>query len=567
MSNYNNQPQDETLPGDVIVEEAAPRTYIIAGVVAALALTLLCIVGVVLLTNSRIPANREPTPPPTSSAVIDVIGNVEPNAPLALRGSGFTPNEQVVVYVTPSPTSPASEFIPLVTVTAGADGSFTVTGLTVPPGIPTTFYLVAKGASSGFNSPTPVAGAASGTPAPALPTLTPTPMETAVVILPTLTMTPEATWPPPPTPTSAPPTPMPPLPTPTNRPTPTPTGTPDPSAVGIWVGRYFANRDLMAPPVFVRYDKVLNFDWGVGSPGQGIPNDNFSVQWTRNENITSPNNYLFTLTVDDGARVFVDGELIINEWRNGSRRIVTGSRFLSSGVHEFRVDYFDATGSASVSLDWKVSYSGWTGRYYNTGNLDSAVVLIRDDADINFDWGLNSPGPEVNPDFFSVSWTRRVNFPLSSRYVFTAEVDDGMRLFVNGGLVMDNFANAGATVITGTTILNAGNQDLEVQYNEKTGFAKIKFTWAPVIEPPTPTPTSPAPTASPVPLPSSTPAPTAPPTLTPVPPSATPEPLPSDTPEPLPSDTPEPLPSDTPEPLPSDTPLPPTETPTVTPTP
>jgi hypothetical protein len=250
------------------------------------------------------------------------------------------------------------------------------------------------------------------------------------------------------------------------------------------------------------------------------------------------------LTVDDGARVYVDDQLIINEWHNGGARTVTAGRGITKGQHQLRVEYYEATGNAQVSLSWAVGYTGWVGRYFNAPDLSGALVLKRDDANIDFNWGFASPAPEVNPDNFSVDWTRTVNFPVAGTYVFTAEVDDGVRLYIDGNPtpVFDNFSSSGSRVIVGNRALSAGNHALELQYAERTGEAKIKFTWSQLIVPPTTTYTPLPPT----------------PTHTPLPPSDTPPP----TPVPLPTETATELPTAAPPPTDTSTP-----TSTVTPSP
>ena len=66
-----------------------------------------------------------------------------------------------------------------------------------------------------------------------------------------------------------------------------------PLAPGAWWGDYFANRTLSGSPALSRYDDAVNFNWGTGSPGSGVPADNFSVRWTRDEWFTG-GTYRFT---------------------------------------------------------------------------------------------------------------------------------------------------------------------------------------------------------------------------------------------------------------------------------
>ena len=342
-------------------------------------------------------------------------------------------------------------------------------------------------------------------------------------------------------------------------PGPTPpvvTPTPNPNPTGAWYGQYFGNPDLVPPVLFDQNlpGPFLNVNWGTGAPGPNVPRNNWSAIFTSNANFPTIDNYQFALTVDGGARVFVDDMLIINQWFSAGLRTVTADVSLTAGLHNLRVEYYKAGASARVALNWKVNYSGWEGRYYNSPNLTGPIVIKRDDppASPNPPGFLNTaaipnwPPPQVNPFNFSVDWRRSVNFPVAGTYVFTATVDDGARLLIDGQIVpgMDDFT-AGAKTLVGTRVLNAGQHFLQVQYVNYTGPGSLSLIWA-LVPVPTPTPTN----TPPIPP---TPTPTVP-----LPPTATPTPAP-------PTDTPTPTTTPTPAP-PTDTP-PPTFTPSVTPTP
>ncbi|MCS7087719.1 MAG: PA14 domain-containing protein [Thermoflexales bacterium] len=341
-------------------------------------------------------------------------------------------------------------------------------------------------------------------------------------------------------------------PTPTRTPPPS---TPDPNAPGVWFGQYFGNQDLLGAPLFAQTLRELNVNWGTSAPGPNVPREAWSAIFQRTENFASTDNYLFTLVVDGGARVYIDGQLAVDEWRFGGLRTVTFNRALAAGLHTLRVDYFKAGATARLALSWRVNYSGWVGRYYNSINRDGPIALKRDDPEINFDWGLGSPAPEVSPDFFSVSWQRRLNLP-GGAYLLRFDLTDGVRLFVNDQAVIDSYNVQGARVLTATRTLPAGLNFFEVQYVHYTGPARIRFTLELLPPPPTPTP-SVTPTPTNTPTPTQTPTPTNTPT-----PTQTPTPTSTPTPTPTPSITPTP----TNTPTPTQTPTP-TSTPTSTPTP
>ncbi len=268
-----------------------------------------------------------------------------------------------------------------------------------------------------------------------------------------------------------------------------------PVPIANWKGEYFNNISLSGNPVLVRDDASINFDWGVGSPAAGIAGDNFSARWTRTQ-IFDAGRYRFTVQADDGVRLWVNNQLIINQWMNGNSGY-TAEIDLPSGGVPIQMEYFENIGGARAQLSWiKLSGSGdWTGQYYNNKNLSGSPVLTRNDSQINFNWGSGSPAPTVNSDNFSVRWTRSLNFA-AGRYRFTAISDDGVRMWVNGQLVIDGWSDHPPQSFSGAIDLPNGFASLQVEYFDSTGGAQVQISWTPVPTPTTPTtPTTPAPSS------------------------------------------------------------------------
>jgi hypothetical protein len=158
---------------------------------------------------------------------------------------------------------------------------------------------------------------------------------------PTATATPlPPLLPPPPSPT-----PLPPAPTPT----PLPPPPPPPPAIVNWRGEYFNNRDLVGPPALVRDDPIINFNWGLGSPAPQISVDNFSARWTRWHDLPA-GTYRFVVTTDDGARVWVNNALVIDQWREQSVRTFSSDLWLPGGPVPMRVEFFEATQGATIQF-------------------------------------------------------------------------------------------------------------------------------------------------------------------------------------------------------------------------
>lgn len=260
-------------------------------------------------------------------------------------------------------------------------------------------------------------------------------------------------------------------------PAPTPTPTP---IISAWRGEYFNNINLQGAPTIVRNDNDVAFNWGAGSPATGLPADNFSVSWTRTLAFTE-GNYRFHIWVDDGVRLYVDDVLVIDEWRDGAVREVTGERWLSGGNHRLRVEYYEHTGDAAIQVWWEstaaaASYPDWRGEYWSNPNLNGSPVVVRNDVTIDFDWGYGSPAAGLPVDNFSARWSRNWYFT-EGTYRFYATVDDGVRVFVDNALVIDGWQDGGRRDFIGDRWLWAGNHDLRVEYYERTGQASIKV-WA-----------------------------------------------------------------------------------------
>ena len=92
-----------------------------------------------------------------------------------------------------------------------------------------------------------------------------------------------------------------------------PTAEPTPVEFTGWRGEYFANTNLRSEPVLVRDDERINFDWGTNPPAPEVPAENFSVRWTISREVPA-GIYRFTGTFDNGVRLWIDDNLIVDKW-------------------------------------------------------------------------------------------------------------------------------------------------------------------------------------------------------------------------------------------------------------
>lgn len=120
--------------------------------------------------------------------------------------------------------------------------------------------------------------------------------------------------------------------------------------IASWYGQYFNNTTLSGNPVLTRTDPVLNFDWGTGSPAPVVTADNFSAKWDTTATVGTAGNYVITATMDDGMRVWVDGNLVIDAWYTQTPTTHSATVYLGAGQHSVHVEYFEATGGALASV-------------------------------------------------------------------------------------------------------------------------------------------------------------------------------------------------------------------------
>ncbi len=274
------------------------------------------------------------------------------------------------------------------------------------------------------------------------------------------------------------------------------TGTTGGTSYPQWKGEYFNNADLAGTPSLVRNDANINFNWGIGWPHPKIAADNFSVRWTRTVYF-SQGTFRFTARADDGIRVFVDNVALIDEWHTASSNTYTVDAALGTGYHTLRVEYYEATGNAAVSVTWaRVSSTGpvptpipgatptpsvtsgsaWTGYYFGNQDLDD-LKFTRIDPQLSFDWGRGSPGPGVPRDLFSVRWISAQYFASSGIYQFNALVDDGVRIYVDNNLILNEWFDHPGTTARGTASLSAGPHTVKVEYYEFGRDARITVWW------------------------------------------------------------------------------------------
>src|SRR5947209_728589 len=123
---------------------------------------------------------------------------------------------------------------------------------------------------------------------------------------------------------------------------------------------------------------------------------------------------------------------------------------------------------------------GLKAEFFANRNLEGAPVLTRADEAVNFDWGMSAPAPGVPADDFSARWTGKLVPTVSGKYRFGAIADDGVRVFLDGKLIAEDWTEHAPTTVTGEVTLEAGKSyDLKMEYYESKLGAVAKLVWQP----------------------------------------------------------------------------------------
>jgi hypothetical protein len=144
---------------------------------------------------------------------------------------------------------------------------------------------------------------------------------------------------------------------------------------------YYDNADFTGSSVS-RIDPFIDYDfWGTGSPATGISSDSFSVRWSGFIEPPTGDTYTFTTSTDDGARLWIDDQLIVDHWGTGMTRDATGSIALQAGRrYRLRMDYFEDRNSASARLSWSTPTMSKRPvpriRLYTRDNAPPSVAII-----------------------------------------------------------------------------------------------------------------------------------------------------------------------------------------------
>jgi beta-glucosidase len=140
-------------------------------------------------------------------------------------------------------------------------------------------------------------------------------------------------------------------------------------------GEYFDNIELFGTPSVTRIDPEVDFSFGTFSPAPGIPEDQFSIRW-RGKIILPETIHQIGVTNDDGARLYLDGKLIIDDWHDHAEKANEADVELQAGKeYEIVLEFYDNTFNANAQLTWDLRQKDFS-KAKEVAAKNDAVILV-----------------------------------------------------------------------------------------------------------------------------------------------------------------------------------------------
>ncbi len=275
------------------------------------------------------------------------------------------------------------------------------------------------------------------------------------------------------------------------------------ATTGSFTVRYFNNLAFTGTPALTQTEAPgTRHDWGRGAPGPGVSPDNFTALFNGRFEFED-GLHRFTVTVDDGMRLYVDDNLVREAWHDQGPTTYEVDVYLTAGIHPVRLEYYERVAAATLWLRWQrvphgvralppvapavpapvpaPTAEGFRLQFFNSVDLSGSPVLTQVvPAGRSFDWGRGSPGPQVRQDGFSARMEGHFDFE-EGPYRFYATMDDGVRLYIDGALVIDSWAEYPERTTFKDVEMTSGSHHILLEYFESGGLAVLWLRWQPLF--------------------------------------------------------------------------------------
>ena len=199
--------------------------------------------------------------------------------------------------------------------------------------------------------------------------------------------------------------------------------------------------------------------------------------------------YTFTSVV--GVRRFIEAPIVqeseaesyvFDNW--------SGAEESTDGLLSFEVPAEGARWEMNYTVVPKGDGSGLLG-IYSQQTENASIMFTRTDPKVDFNWVFDGPGENISGDNFKVEWRGEVLAQFSEEYTFYTSTDDGVRLWIDEQLLIDQWVPQAETEWSGKVSLTAGQRyPVKMEYFEEGGHATARLLWSSFYTPKQPIPTS-----------------------------------------------------------------------------
>ncbi len=263
----------------------------------------------------------------------------------------------------------------------------------------------------------------------------------------------------------------------------------------VWQAQFYNNLYLSGSPVLTTQYNSLDLYWGQSSPGTGVNADNFSARIAADPYFAA-GTYRFYILADDGVQLWIDfpptkqpSLTSFDAPRPG--QMLTVDAALTAGNHHIQIDFRENTGDAYVYVRWAnlatspnpptfpvpvaAATGAWTAQYYSNATLTGSPTVTQSESAVSHNWGTQAPVSGVPADSFSVRWTS-VQTLSAGTYDLRVSADDGVRVWVDSALTVDEWHTSSGQTYARSLPLAAGQHAFTVEYYEAAGDANINFS-------------------------------------------------------------------------------------------
>jgi beta-glucosidase len=140
---------------------------------------------------------------------------------------------------------------------------------------------------------------------------------------------------------------------------------------------YYNNTNFEGEPAVVKMDTMINFFWYANSPAKGVSPKNMSVRWTGKIIASVSDEYNIGFTGDDGYKVWLDGKLVLDEWRQQGAYTKSTTLKLNAGEkHDIKIEFYQMEGPAVAALKWASTRPGQVDKIIEQAGQADVIVYV-----------------------------------------------------------------------------------------------------------------------------------------------------------------------------------------------